>query len=513
MATFRQRRRQRQAFAGAVRGVFDYFTGGDSDEDDSPDAGATYGVAGYYGGNSRAAQSADGGQLLSLNDDYAPPPAYHGVSAAPSGPAPGMMIAAPAGAAFGRGPPVSGVGIASVGTMGPAGGSIAGSSPPVVAPGGGVAAAGGAPGSASSNAGGGEQQEPGGGSGQSRIIDSYIEEGKVVGERVVEEKFVVGVKSYRIVERTVEVPQVVVKEVTKIVKKPEIIERVVEKPKIEIKEVVKEVLIVKTIEKTIEVPEVIYEEKISYVPKIVYEDRIIEIPKVSYQENFVYNEQVEYREIVEEKIEEVVTTIPRTSKKYIEKPLPMRMEVFTDKKLPGEEDEPVKVLTKSEVQQVGRVVEIPKVSFQEFPVRKTTPVPLYRMVFPDGSKKLAGSLFGYPELPKPREQVPFSLDAAAGNRAGSGEKTVTNLGVNANLMNTTRPAPPPQLVVGSAGGGQQAGQYRPVGMDDGIVGGASGRGAGAGPSSINDGGIYLNQASAVSRFDQNSVHPLLRASA
>lgn len=49
-----------------------------------------------------------------------------------------------------------------------------------------------------------------------RVIDTYVGEGKFVEERVVDEHYVVGVKPFKTVEKVIEVPQVVVKEVTKV---------------------------------------------------------------------------------------------------------------------------------------------------------------------------------------------------------------------------------------------------------------------------------------------------------
>lgn len=114
----------------------------------------------------------------------------------------------------------------------------------------------------------------------SRVIDTYNTEGEVIGERLVSERFMVGVKPYRTIERLVEVPQVTVREVTKVVKKPEIHERIVEKVKIDIVEKIVEVPQTKVIERVVDVPEVHYQEKVVEVPKVIYEDRVVEVPKV-----------------------------------------------------------------------------------------------------------------------------------------------------------------------------------------------------------------------------------------
>ncbi|CAD7960925.1 unnamed protein product [Amoebophrya sp. A25] len=288
-----------------------------------------------------------------------------------------------------------------------------------------------------------------------RIVDSYVQEGKFISERVLEERYVVGVKTFRVVEKIVEVPQVVVKEVTKVVKKPEIVERIIEKPKVEIKEVVKEIPIVKTIEKTVEVPEIVYEEKLTYVPKIVYEDRIIEIPKVSYEENITYEEKVEYREVVIDREEEEIVTEKRTQRRFVEKPIAMRMHVpMKNLKLPPDDMDSREphVLAPADMQEVNQTVEVSKILFDEFPTKKKVPVPVYRMVFPNGTKKVANSIFGYPELPKPKSYledtlgVPFDKQKGRNITMPSSAGTVTpgaptNLGVNANLVNTTRPPP------------------------------------------------------------------------
>jgi len=110
----------------------------------------------------------------------------------------------------------------------------------------------------------------------------------------------------------VEVPQVVVKEVTKVVKRPEIQERVVEKPKIEIVEKLVEVPQVKIVEKIIDVPEVHVQEKVVEIPKIIYEDRVIEVPKIVYEERIEYEDRLEYREVLVEKTEERWTTETQT---------------------------------------------------------------------------------------------------------------------------------------------------------------------------------------------------------
>ncbi|CAD7961984.1 unnamed protein product [Amoebophrya sp. A120] len=365
-----------------------------------------------------------------------------------------------------------------------------------------------------------------------RIVDSFIQEGKFVSERVLEEKFVVGVKTFKIIEKVVEVPQVVVKEVTKVVRKPEIVERVIEKPKIKIEEVVKEIPIVKTVEKTVEVPEVIYEEKLTYVPKIVYEDRIIEIPKVEYKENVIYTEEVEYREYVVDKVEEDIKYETRTNKRYVEKPIAMRMEVPATGKLPGEENGPApKTVFTTETQAQARDVEVQKVTFDEFPVRKEVPVPLYRMVFPDGSKKVATSIFGYPDLPKPKSLIESEFGIPFDEQNGK-TPNPNNLGPNANLVNTTKPPPSTsQLYRGMVVEQQQQQQvqmpgsftmnngngmnsvpiynhmapsgYRPVDASDNVLSSIHGQQA----------SMYVNTGAAVSRFDQNSVHPRLRAAA
>lgn len=71
-----------------------------------------------------------------------------------------------------------------------------------------------------------------------------------------------------------------------------------------------------------------------------------------------------------------------------------------------------------------KVEEVPVITYKDIPVRKVMPVPIYRAVFPDGSKKvLPEGILGYPVLPVPRgydkyKNVGLGGSGAAGAGAG-----------------------------------------------------------------------------------------------
>eukprot|EP00428_Durinskia_dybowskii_P015665 CAMPEP_0170223706 /NCGR_PEP_ID=MMETSP0116_2-20130129/11553_1 /TAXON_ID=400756 /ORGANISM="Durinskia baltica, Strain CSIRO CS-38" /LENGTH=489 /DNA_ID=CAMNT_0010474409 /DNA_START=100 /DNA_END=1569 /DNA_ORIENTATION=+ len=115
-----------------------------------------------------------------------------------------------------------------------------------------------------------------------------------------------GVRPIYTVEKVVEVPHVITKEVEKHVPKPEIVERVVTVPKTEIVErTVKLPPRVEYKEQIVEVPETVVEERIVHVPRREVQERLIEVPKVRYVERLVYEDIIEYREVPVDKIVEV----------------------------------------------------------------------------------------------------------------------------------------------------------------------------------------------------------------
>lgn len=158
------------------------------------------------------------------------------------------------------------------------------------------------------------------------------------------------------VERTVEVPQSVVKKRTKTVKKPQIVERFVEQVEYIHKEV--EVQLPKTYktkEVIIEVPQVVIEERIIENEVKVIQERLIEVPKPQFKEIFEYDDRVEYREVpvdkiievpeIEYRIREVPYYIPQEYvqeyfvDKYVEVPQVEMQDVYREEQvlLPAEE--------------------------------------------------------------------------------------------------------------------------------------------------------------------------------
>merc|ERR1719215_957970 len=142
------------------------------------------------------------------------------------------------------------------------------------------------------------------------VISERIDAPQFVGERVVGQEWIYGVKPYVTMEKVVEVPQTIVKETPRIVPKPEIVERIIQVPKIAYKE--------RTVpyqpppgeaihvERIIEVPRnPAVETKQQHVPKLDVQERLIEIPKIKFREKIEYEDRIEYREVPVDKIIEV----------------------------------------------------------------------------------------------------------------------------------------------------------------------------------------------------------------
>ncbi|CAD7975953.1 unnamed protein product [Amoebophrya sp. A25] len=328
----------------------------------------------------------------------------------------------------------------------------------------------------------------------------HVEETKVKMVTETNKKKVTGVKPYRVVERVVEVPQVVVKEKTKIVRQPKIEERVIEKPKIQIVEKIVEVPTVKEVVKEVVVPKVVFEERKVSVPKYVYEDRYIEVPRIIYNEKVSYEDRIEYREVIVDKVKEEIVKEKRIVKKRVEQLVPVylvnhkgEISGLSDPPAPGKagggkggkgsgkgvdgkggkngqggrrgqggagnededdegEDDHIRT---TETQEVTRVAEHNRVEFHDVPVVKKIPVPTYRVVYPDGRKRIAKRVPGYPMLPMPhgyaRDVLGMKLSAPEASRKGEGEaddgptmhrgQETVRLGVSAALHDTHQPPP------------------------------------------------------------------------
>jgi len=131
---------------------------------------------------------------------------------------------------------------------------------------------------------------------------------KVVADKIAQQfpEVANSMKQQYVVERTVQVPVNVIKEVEKQVPKPEIIERVVEVPKVQLVE--KQIPgppQVRYEEEIIEVPQVVLEETIVHVPKCEFRERLVEVPRIEFVERLEYEDTVEYREVPVDKIVEV----------------------------------------------------------------------------------------------------------------------------------------------------------------------------------------------------------------
>jgi len=139
------------------------------------------------------------------------------------------------------------------------------------------------------------------------VVGERIDAPQFVGQRVVGQEWVYGVKPYVTMEKVVEVPQTIVKEHTRMVPKPEIVERIIEVPKIGYNERTRKgpskTYFVENIE---EVNRGVVTETLQHhVPKTEYQERLIEIPKIEHRQVIVYEDRVEYREVPVDKIVEV----------------------------------------------------------------------------------------------------------------------------------------------------------------------------------------------------------------
>merc|ERR1719327_1549103 len=64
------------------------------------------------------------------------------------------------------------------------------------------------------------------------VVAERIDNPQFLGQRVVGQEWISGVKPYITMEKVVEVPQTIIKESTRAVPKPEIVERIIEVPRI-----------------------------------------------------------------------------------------------------------------------------------------------------------------------------------------------------------------------------------------------------------------------------------------
>lgn len=149
---------------------------------------------------------------------------------------------------------------------------------------------------------------------QEHVVGEYRDMPRLLAERVVEEQPIM--RPIMTVERTVEVPTVIVKERVKNVPRTQLVERVIEVPVVSYEEHVKEVPVKRKVVTKVEVPYERLEEKIIYVPKIEYQERVIEVPKVEYVEKIVYEDRIEYREVPYDTYVEV----PEIEYKYVQVP-------------------------------------------------------------------------------------------------------------------------------------------------------------------------------------------------
>ncbi|CAD7948351.1 unnamed protein product [Amoebophrya sp. A120] len=416
-----------------------------------------------------------------------------------------------------------------------------------------------------------------------RVVQNYVLEGRFVEERLVEEtlrkeerevettnvklqtitekqkKLIVGIKPYRVVEKVMEVPQVVVKERTKVKRVPVLEERVVEKPVIEVVEKFVEVPVVKYVTKEVEGPTtVMVEEKRVEVPKIIYEDRYIEIPKVIYDEKVFYEDRTEYREVIVDKIVEETVVKNRGVKKKVEQRVPVyimdaatgRKADLSDLKTITEADAAEQkelaelqglaasrtgaaalkaagsvdaygnaVLKTTETQEVSNIVEAPSVDFVDMPVVRRVPVPTYRLVFPDGRKRIVKGLPGYPQLPLPAGYAENVLGFHKGTQAQQQKAAPSvggaplppnaqNLGYNAALHNTIRGPPSIDHQCSACG---RTGTLKDYAMGNNPYRPSKLEGAEI-PNFIGDHHYLRGPPNAHGKLNYNSIHPHLRHS-
>lgn len=193
-----------------------------------------------------------------------------------------------------------------------------------------------------------------------------------LGRRVVSESYDHELRRHVTVERTVEVPQVVVQEHIRYVPVPEIVERLIEVPRV--RTVEREVQLPPTrrrIERLVEVPQTHTEDFVVHRPQRIVQERIIEVPKPVFVENVEYDDRIEYREVPVDRIVEV----PEVEYRLVEVPhyIPQMyvQEYHVDRRV----DVPMQ-----QVQEVHRQEHVPIYNFGEQrasgPGCQTPPAPL-----------------------------------------------------------------------------------------------------------------------------------------
>merc|ERR1719284_1305202 len=111
------------------------------------------------------------------------------------------------------------------------------------------------------------------------VVAERIDSPQFLGQRVVGQEWVYGVKPYVTMEKVVEVPQTIVKEHTRPVPKPEIVERIIEVPKIGYNERTRKAAPRHVYKENIEeVYSTVTEHRQQHVPKTEIQERLIEIP-------------------------------------------------------------------------------------------------------------------------------------------------------------------------------------------------------------------------------------------
>jgi hypothetical protein len=160
---------------------------------------------------------------------------------------------------------------------------------------------------------------------EGRIVGEYREPPRLVAERAIEQQPIQ--QPVVTVEKTVEIPTVIVKEHLVQQPKVELVERVIEMPRITYEEHIKEVPQKQYVERVVEVPQTQVEEKVVHVPVVVYQERIIEVPKVEYVEKIEYEDYVEYREVLIDTYVEVPEIEYRYNQVEVKVPEPYFQEV------------------------------------------------------------------------------------------------------------------------------------------------------------------------------------------
>mmetsp|Transcript_12289 Transcript_12289/g.27919 ORF Transcript_12289/g.27919 Transcript_12289/m.27919 type:complete len:338 (-) Transcript_12289:57-1070(-) len=139
-----------------------------------------------------------------------------------------------------------------------------------------------------------------------RVIEEHQGEPRLIDTRVVDEQWRIVRQPYIGIEKVLEVPQVIVKEIEKEVPYPEIVERIIEVPKIEYTETTRAAPTKYQLRtELVDVPQVAVEEHVRHVPRKEVQERLFEIPRVEFRENIEYEDRIEYREVLVDKIVEV----------------------------------------------------------------------------------------------------------------------------------------------------------------------------------------------------------------